>query len=73
MLKYKLSNVVLCYSSRILALKLKSVIVSDILDSLEVAHELQTLARPVAVSGTSKENINRGKVSRSNRVIVHKL
>jgi len=65
--------VVLCYSSRILALKLKTLIASDVIDSLEVAHELQTLARPVAVSRTSTENINRGKVSPSNRVIVHKL
>ena len=64
---------VLCYSSRILALKLKTLIASDVIDSLEVAHELQTLARPVAVSRTSTENINRGKVSPSNRVIVHKL
>jgi len=65
--------VVLCYSSQILALKLKTVIVSDVIDSLEVAHELQTLARPVAVSRTSTENINRGMDSQSNRVIVHKL
>ena len=64
---------VLCYSSQILALKLKTVIVSDVIDSLEVAHELQTLARPVAVSRTSTENINRGMDSQSNRVIVHKL
>lgn len=64
---------VLCYSSRLLALKLKTVIVSEVLNRLEVAHELQTLARPEAVSGTSTENINRGKVSRRNRVIAHKL
>jgi hypothetical protein len=55
------------------ALKLKRVIISDVLDRLLVAHELQTLVRPEAVSGTSTENINRGMVSRSNRVIVHNL
>jgi len=68
-----LPNVVLCNSNRILTVKLKRVFVSDVVDSLEVAHELQTLARPVAVSRTSTENINRDKVSRSNRVKVHKL